>query len=87
MSDLRILITLGNAEAIALAVQEGIGVGIRFQDGGRPVVRAKGGDGAGARHEYLPGNLYRAHTSPSGYLSPDCILEFRAARKITLEPA
>lgn len=26
-SDLRILITLGNAEAIALAVQEGIGVG------------------------------------------------------------
>jgi DNA-binding transcriptional LysR family regulator len=27
MSDLRILITLGNAEAIALAVQEGIGVG------------------------------------------------------------
>ena len=27
MSDLRILITLGNAEAIAMAVQEGIGVG------------------------------------------------------------
>lgn len=27
MSDLRILITLGNAEAIALAVQEGLGVG------------------------------------------------------------
>ena len=31
MSDLRILITLGNAEAIALAVQEGIGVGFVSQ--------------------------------------------------------
>jgi DNA-binding transcriptional LysR family regulator len=30
-SDLRVLITLGNAEAIALAVQEGIGVGFISQ--------------------------------------------------------
>ena len=39
ISDLRILITLGNAEAIALAVQEGIGVGFVFEAGDRTAMQ------------------------------------------------
>ncbi len=47
--DLRIVITLGNAEAIALAVQEGIGVGFISKMVVDRLCAGHGGDRAGAR--------------------------------------
>ena len=68
MSDLRILITLGNAEAIALAVQEGIGVGFlskmvvdRLCANSVATVRVRGVDIC--REIYIGRNIRRPATS------------------------
>ena len=76
INDLHVVITLGNSEAIAMAVQEGIGVAFALKDGFRSHLPAGCEAGPGKRPGNQPGDLCGTQLPPAGHRCTDRILEF-----------